>query len=60
MARILLIRHCQSTGSSDDSPLTDVGREQAQKLASWLWVRGIDRIVSSPYQGNNLLDSVPR
>jgi 2,3-bisphosphoglycerate-dependent phosphoglycerate mutase len=50
MARVLLIRHCQTTGQGPDSPLTERGREQALELAGWLTGRGIDRIVSSPYQ----------
>ena len=50
MARVLLIRHCQTTGQSLDSPLTELGRRQAVALASWLAGRGIDRIVSSPYR----------
>ena len=50
MARVLLIRHCQSTGQSTDSPLTELGCEQAVALAAWLAGRGVDRIVSSPYQ----------
>jgi len=50
VARILLIRHCQTTGQDHDSPLTDLGREQAVALAAWLASRGVDRIMSSPFQ----------
>ena len=50
MARVLLIRHCQSTGASYDCPLTEAGHAQATELASWLANHGIDRIVSSPLQ----------
>ena len=50
MARVLLIRHCQSTGQSFESPLSDLGRTQAIALAAWLPDRGIDRIVSSPFE----------
>jgi 2,3-bisphosphoglycerate-dependent phosphoglycerate mutase len=50
LARILLIRHCQSTGQSLDSPLTKLGHQQAVALAVWLEGRGIDRIVSSPFE----------
>jgi 2,3-bisphosphoglycerate-dependent phosphoglycerate mutase len=47
---VLLIRHCQTTGQSLDSPLTERGREQAQSLTHTLQQRfAIDRIVSSPY-----------
>lgn len=48
MARVLLIRHCQSTGDSFEAPLSELGRTQAIELAGWLAGRGIDRIVSSP------------
>jgi 2,3-bisphosphoglycerate-dependent phosphoglycerate mutase len=37
-------------GQSHDSPLTELGREQAMALAVWLQGRGVDRIVSSPFQ----------
>jgi 2,3-bisphosphoglycerate-dependent phosphoglycerate mutase len=50
VARVLLIRHCQTTGQGVDSPLTELGREQAIALAVWLQGRGVDRIVSSPFQ----------
>jgi len=50
VARILLIRHCQTTGQDHDSRLTDLGREQAVALAAWLARRGVDRIISSPFQ----------
>jgi 2,3-bisphosphoglycerate-dependent phosphoglycerate mutase len=48
MARVLLVRHCQSTGQSFDSPLSEAGHRQALELAAWLQGREIDRIVSSP------------
>ena len=38
MARVLLIRHCQSTGQGFEA------------LAAWLVGRGVDRIVSSPFE----------
>jgi 2,3-bisphosphoglycerate-dependent phosphoglycerate mutase len=50
MARILLIRHCETTGQSMYSELTECGRQQAMELASRLVPYGIDRIVCSPYQ----------
>jgi 2,3-bisphosphoglycerate-dependent phosphoglycerate mutase len=56
LARVLLIRHCQTTGQSLDSPLTELGRAQALELAAWLVGRGIDRIVASPFQ--RALDSI--
>lgn len=56
MARVLLIRHCQTDGKLAESPLTDVGHAQAAELATWLAGRGIDRIVSSPAE--RALDTV--
>jgi 2,3-bisphosphoglycerate-dependent phosphoglycerate mutase len=50
MARVLLIRHCESTGQGTDSPLTDKGRQQAEMLAVWLQRYEVDRIVVSQYQ----------
>src|SRR5581483_11734047 len=50
MARVLLIRHAQSTFQGIDSPLTEEGRRQADALAAWLIEHtGIDRIVVSQY-----------
>lgn len=49
MPELLLIRHCQSAGQAPDAPLTDVGRAQAEALATHLLSHPIDRIVSSPY-----------
>ncbi len=48
MARVLLIRHCQTDGKLAESPLTELGHAQASELATWLADRGVDRIVSSP------------
>jgi 2,3-bisphosphoglycerate-dependent phosphoglycerate mutase len=49
VARILLIRHCESTGQGFQAPLSERGHEQALSLAAWLGGRGIDRVVSSPF-----------
>jgi 2,3-bisphosphoglycerate-dependent phosphoglycerate mutase len=46
---IYLVRHCQSSGQAPDAPLTDLGHEQALRLADALAGLGIKRIVSSPY-----------
>ncbi len=48
MARVWLIRHCQTDGKLAESPLTELGHAQATELATWLANHGIDRIVSSP------------
>lgn len=49
MARVLLIRHCESMGPAPDAPLSERGREQAKRLADFLAAHSIDRVVSSPY-----------
>jgi 2,3-bisphosphoglycerate-dependent phosphoglycerate mutase len=46
---VFLVRHCQSTGQEPDAPLTDLGHQQAARLADVLADAGIRRIVSSPY-----------
>jgi len=49
-ARLLyVIRHCESTGSEPEAPLSARGFEPAQDLAKRQAVAGIQRIVSSPY-----------
>jgi 2,3-bisphosphoglycerate-dependent phosphoglycerate mutase len=51
MGRVLIIRHCQSTGQEVDSPLTDQGRADARALAAELIARHrIERVVSSPFR----------
>ncbi|MBK5288288.1 MAG: histidine phosphatase family protein [Acidimicrobiia bacterium] len=53
---LLLIRHAvperitteQSGGEPADPSLTDAGRHQADRLAAWLAIEGVDHIVSSP------------
>jgi 2,3-bisphosphoglycerate-dependent phosphoglycerate mutase len=47
--RILLVRHCESSGQAPEAALTERGRVQAVELASRLSPLGIDHIVSSPY-----------
>jgi 2,3-bisphosphoglycerate-dependent phosphoglycerate mutase len=49
VARVLLIRHCESLGPAPEAPLSERGREQAQALADFLAAHSIDRVVSSPY-----------
>ena len=56
MKKVLYIRHGQSetnikrvfAGSGDNTPLTDIGREQARKAGQELAGQKIDRIISSP------------
>lgn len=62
---IYIIRHCEATGQSAESPLSEKGFTQAENLSHFLTDRQIDRIISSPYmravqsikpfaEGNNL------
>lgn len=48
-ARVVLVRHCESTGQAPDAPLTDTGRLQALELVNRLAPFAIDHVVSSPY-----------
>ena len=50
MSRMLLVRHCESSGPRPDAPLTERGRAQAVRLADFLTEYRIDAIVSSPYR----------
>jgi 2,3-bisphosphoglycerate-dependent phosphoglycerate mutase len=50
MSRLLLVRHCQSSGQHADAPLTELGRAQARELAERLTAHPIDRVVSSTYR----------
>jgi 2,3-bisphosphoglycerate-dependent phosphoglycerate mutase len=47
--RVVLVRHCESSGPAPEAPLTVRGRAQAVELARRLSPLGIDHIVSSPY-----------
>jgi 2,3-bisphosphoglycerate-dependent phosphoglycerate mutase len=49
VTRVLLVRHCESTGQAPDAPLSERGREQALELAVRLADQPIDHVVSSPY-----------
>ena len=46
---IYLIRHCQATGQAPDAELTEMGKQQAQKLAEFLQKRQVDHVISSPF-----------
>jgi 2,3-bisphosphoglycerate-dependent phosphoglycerate mutase len=46
---LYLIRHCQTSGQEHDAPLTPLGQEQAETLATFLSSYGIKRIVSSTH-----------
>ena len=48
--RLLLVRHCQSSGQTPDAELTELGFQQANALAEFLSGRQIDVIASSAYK----------
>jgi 2,3-bisphosphoglycerate-dependent phosphoglycerate mutase len=50
MAKLLLIRHCQTIGSHPDVPLSDAGAEAAEALAARLRDLAVDAVYSSPYE----------
>jgi 2,3-bisphosphoglycerate-dependent phosphoglycerate mutase len=50
MARLLLIRHCESVGQEPEAPLTPAGRRQARDLALRLADHPIDLLVASPFR----------
>ncbi|HTO54596.1 MAG TPA: histidine phosphatase family protein [Myxococcota bacterium] len=50
MSRLLLVRHCQSSGQHPDAALTEAGHVQAHALAERLCELPIDRIVASSYR----------
>jgi 2,3-bisphosphoglycerate-dependent phosphoglycerate mutase len=50
MSRLLLVRHCQSTGQQPDGELTLAGHVQAHALAEHLAAHPIDHLVSSTYR----------
>jgi phosphohistidine phosphatase SixA len=47
--KLLLVRHCQSTGGEPEAALTARGQEAAAHLADQLMSFGPDAIYSSPY-----------
>jgi 2,3-bisphosphoglycerate-dependent phosphoglycerate mutase len=50
MSKLLLIRHCQSTGSHPDSPLSEAGAKTAGALITRLQDLAPDAVYSSPYE----------
>jgi len=50
MARLILIRHCESSGQVPDAPLTEVGARAAEALAEHLATLAPDAVYSSPYR----------
>ncbi|MBH0229499.1 histidine phosphatase family protein [Halobacillus yeomjeoni] len=51
MDKLILVRHSETEGQHEDSPLTKTGVRQAQALATFLEQTGydFDRIISSPF-----------
>jgi 2,3-bisphosphoglycerate-dependent phosphoglycerate mutase len=50
MARLILIRHCESSGQAPDAPLTEAGKRAAVALADRLEALRPDAVYSSPYR----------
>jgi 2,3-bisphosphoglycerate-dependent phosphoglycerate mutase len=50
MSRLLLVRHCESSGPQPDAPLTERGLDQAVHLATFLAAYRIDALVTSPFR----------
>jgi 2,3-bisphosphoglycerate-dependent phosphoglycerate mutase len=50
MQRLILIRHCESSGQAPDAPLTEAGAAAALALADRLTALDPDAIYSSPYR----------
>jgi 2,3-bisphosphoglycerate-dependent phosphoglycerate mutase len=50
MARLILIRHCESGGQAPDAPLTEAGARAAEALADQLAALAPDAVYSSPYR----------
>lgn len=51
MKQLILIRHCHAEGKHKDSPLTNLGVNQARRLAEYLEKEGLQpkTLLSSPY-----------
>lgn len=49
MHRLLLIRHCESTGQDPEAALTEAGMRQAEALARFLSPFPVDRVATSPF-----------
>ncbi len=50
MAKLLLIRHCQATGTLADTPLSEAGAKAAEALIPRLHELATDALYSSPYE----------
>ena len=50
MPKLLLIRHCQTTGRHPDAPLSEAGAKAAEALVTRLHDLAPDAVYSSPYE----------
>jgi 2,3-bisphosphoglycerate-dependent phosphoglycerate mutase len=50
VTKLILIRHCASSGQAPDAPLTDAGIQAARALADRLVPLAPDAVYSSPYR----------
>jgi 2,3-bisphosphoglycerate-dependent phosphoglycerate mutase len=48
--RLILVRHCLSTGQAPDAPLAPAGHKAAMALAETLLALGVGALFSSPYR----------
>jgi 2,3-bisphosphoglycerate-dependent phosphoglycerate mutase len=49
MAKLILVRHCESSGQAPEAPLTEAGARAADELADRLARLAPDAVYSSPY-----------
>lgn len=47
---IYIIRHCKAEGQAPEAALTEIGLQQALKLAQFLSGKKIERVISSPFK----------
>ncbi|MFD2115217.1 histidine phosphatase family protein [Paenibacillus yanchengensis] len=50
MKNIYVVRHCEANGQEPEASLTELGMQQAGKLANFLLDKDIDFIISSPFE----------
>jgi 2,3-bisphosphoglycerate-dependent phosphoglycerate mutase len=50
MTRLILVRHCESTGQHPDADLTQAGKRAAEALSEQLTLLAPDAVYSSPYR----------
>jgi len=50
MKNVYIVRHCKADGQEPSAKLTELGIQQAEKLAIYLLNKDIDLIISSPFE----------